>query len=119
MFRVQNKIIHISRTESGILKVKKKNNEPMDEFANTVNVLKVYNVEGLLDGAIVEIPSSVSADRKYLEFDLGDFTSLEEDDIEYSNEPVEYWYELIINDKIILGYDQSKAKTLILYPAGK
>ena len=35
------------------------------------------------------------------------------------NKPMEYWYELELNNEYtILGYDESGAKQLILYPEG-
>ena len=44
MFKLQNKTILISRTESGILQVKRKQGT-MEEFAGTINELKIYHKE--------------------------------------------------------------------------
>jgi hypothetical protein len=119
MFKLQNKTILISRTESGILQVKRKQGT-MEEFAGTINELKIYHKEGLTEKPIAIISGHINTeDKNLLEFDLGAFTNKSENEIEFSNEPVEYWYELKINDKIVLGYDETKAKILWLYPAGK
>ena len=38
---------------------------------------------------------------------------------EMANKPIEYWYEIELNDeKTIIGYDEDGAKRLILYPEG-
>ncbi len=116
MFKLQNKTIHISRTESGILKVKRKNGS-INDLQNAVNVLRVYETNGLDEIFLIEIPGTYNSTDDTIDFNLGMFTNSKK--IELSNEPIEYWYELRINDKIILGYDESKAKLLIIYPAGK
>lgn len=119
MFKLQNKTILISRTESGILHVKRKQGT-MEEFANTINELKIYHKEGLTEDPIAVISGHINLeDKTLLDFDLGAFTNKSENEIEFTNEPVEYWYELKVNDKIILGYDETKAKILWLYPAGR
>lgn len=116
MFKIQNKTIHISRTESGILKVKRTNGS-ISEIGDA-NSLRIYEVDSLDEGYLVDIPGEYNSTDDTIDFNLGLFT-VSYEDIELSNEPIEYWYELRINDKIIIGYDESKAKTLILYPAGK
>ena len=38
---------------------------------------------------------------------------------ELTNKPIEYWYEIELNDEeTIIGYDEDGAKKLILYPEG-
>ena len=38
---------------------------------------------------------------------------------EMTNKPIEYWYEIELNDEeTIIGYDEDGAKKLILYPEG-
>ena len=38
---------------------------------------------------------------------------------DYINKPVEYWYEIELNDEYtVIGYDDDGAKKLILYPEG-
>ena len=38
---------------------------------------------------------------------------------ELTNKPIEYWYEIELNnDETIIGYDDDGAKKLILYPEG-
>lgn len=38
---------------------------------------------------------------------------------EMANKPIEYWYEIELNDdETIIGYDEDGAKKLILYPEG-
>ena len=38
---------------------------------------------------------------------------------ELTNKPIEYWYEIELNDEeTIIGYDEDGAKRLILYPEG-
>lgn len=38
---------------------------------------------------------------------------------EMANKPIEYWYEIELNDdETIIGYDDEGAKKLILYPEG-
>lgn len=116
MFKIQNKTIYISRTESGILKVKRKSGS-ISDLQNSVNVLRIYEVESLDENYKAEINGEYNSVDDTIDFKLGQFTNNKE--IELSNEPIEYWYELRIDDKIILGYDENKAKILILYPAGK
>ena len=36
-----------------------------------------------------------------------------------TNVPVEYWYEITLNDEVTLGYDNDGPKVLMLYPTGK
>ena len=34
------------------------------------------------------------------------------------NKPIEYWYEIQLNDNTIIGYDEEGAKVFMLYPEG-
>lgn len=118
MFKLKNKNLYISRTESGKVIVTKKDNSKISEL--DIKELRIYNKDALDEAPIVIIQGQY-LDSEYkttVYFDLGEFTNLDANTIEYSNEPVEYWYEIRISDNIVVGYDDSKAKSLFLYPAG-
>lgn len=118
MFKLKNKNLYISRTESGKVIVAKKDNSKISEL--DIKELRIYNKDALDEAPIVIIQGQY-LDSEYkttIYFDLGEFTNLDANTIEYSNEPVEYWYEIRISDNIVVGYDDSKAKSLFLYPAG-
>ena len=118
MFKLKNKNLYISRTESGKVIIKRKDSSKISEL--DIKELRIYNKDALDEAPIVIIQGKYldSEDKTTIYFDLGEFTNLDANTIEYSNEPVEYWYEIRISDNIVVGYDDAKAKSLFLYPAG-
>lgn len=116
MFKLQNKTIHISRLEYGRIIVHSKTGTAIE---SDVKELRIYNKDALDEEPICVIDGSyVDSNKTSIYFELGEFTNLEETKIERTNEPIEYWYEIRISGKIVVGYDDTKAKVLYLYPAG-
>lgn len=108
MFKLKGRDLHISRSEEGILTVKSK--KPLDTEDLT---LRIYEVDGLTDGYLKEVPGQLQEDKQTILFAFGSGHT----EIEESNEIMQYWYEIRIDRKII-GYDEQKARILYIYPTG-
>ena len=79
-------------------------------------VFSVYNKNKLSENAVLLKEIVVSGEQQSIEINctkedtkIGDLT----------NKPVEYWYEIELNNEYtIIGYDDEGAKLLMLFPEG-
>ena len=79
-------------------------------------VFSLYEKGKMSDNAILIKEVDATPDTTNLEISL---TSNETKIGEMINKPVEYWYEIELNDRYtVIGYDDKGAKKFILYPAG-
>lgn len=118
MFKLKNKNLYISRTESGKVVVAKKDNSKISEL--DIKELRIYNKDALDEAPIVIIQGQY-LDSEYKTTIL----SLILISYQYSTGSLEYsivFASRFVNSPkskyIVVGYDDSKAKSLFLYPAG-
>lgn len=79
-------------------------------------VFSLYEKGKMSDNAILIKEVDATPDTTNLEISL---TSNETKIGEMINKPVEYWYEIELNDRYtVIGYDDKGAKKFILYPEG-
>lgn len=79
-------------------------------------VFSLYEKGKMSDNAILIKEVDATPDTTNLEISL---TSNETKIGEMINKPVEYWYEIELNDRYtVIGYDDKGAKRFILYPEG-
>lgn len=79
-------------------------------------VFSLYEKGKMSDNAILIKEVDATPDTTNLEISL---TSNETKIGEMVNKPVEYWYEIELNDRYtVIGYDDKGAKRFILYPEG-
>lgn len=109
MFKLQGRNLYISRTQEGTVTVKSKKAIPATDIAE----LRIYEVEGLDEGYIKKVEGRIADDRLSVTFPFSATTT----EIERANEPLTYWYDIRIGEKVI-GYDENKARLLYIYPTG-
>ena len=79
-------------------------------------VFSLYEKGKMSDNAILIKEVDATPEATSLETSL---TSNETKIGEMINKPVEYWYEIELNDRYtVIGYDDKGAKKFILYPEG-
>ena len=79
-------------------------------------VFSLYEKGKMSDNAILIKEVDATPEETSLEISL---TSNETKIGEMINKPVEYWYEIELNDRYtVIGYDDKGAKRFILYPEG-
>lgn len=79
-------------------------------------VFSLYEKGKMSDNAILIKEVDATPEETSLEISL---TSNETKIGEMINKPVEYWYEIELNDRYtVIGYDDKGAKKFILYPEG-
>lgn len=79
-------------------------------------IFSLYEKGKMSDNAILIKEVDATPDTTNLEISL---TSNETKIGEMINKPVEYWYEIELNDRYtVIGYDDKGAKKFILYPEG-
>ena len=76
----------------------------------------IYNKEGLNNKAILLKTIEVETSSTSVEIEL---SNTETKIGSIVNNPIEYWYEIDLNDEhIVLGYDDNGAKVFKLFPEG-
>ncbi len=79
-------------------------------------VFSVYNKGKMSDDAVLLKEVDVLSSSQNVTINL---TSEETKLGEMKNKPVEYWYEIELNDQYtVIGYDDKGEKVLMLYPEG-
>lgn len=79
-------------------------------------VFSLYNKGKMNENAILIKEVDATPEATSLEIS---FTSEETKIGEMANKPVEYWYEIELNDRYtVIGYDDTGAKLFMLYPEG-
>lgn len=77
---------------------------------------RVYKKSGLDSAPLIEKKVDIIEEKQNIDIEL---TSDETKIGELSNKVNEYWYEIELNgNQTIIGYDESGAKKLMLYPEG-
>ena len=119
MFKIDNdtKQINLTRGDIATFKITALNDDKTKyQFKEndkvTLSIYEKKNLENLkLTKSVV-----VTTPGEYVELSL---TSEETKIDDLINKPVEYWYELVLNDnQTIIGYDEEGAKIFKLYPEG-
>ena len=79
-------------------------------------VFSVYGKNKMSDGAVLLKELTVNGTQQSIEITC----TKEETKIgDLINKPVEYWYEIELNDEnTVIGYDDNGPKILMLYPEG-
>lgn len=79
-------------------------------------VFSVYNKNKMSDNAVLLKEFNVEGSQQSVEINC----TKEETKIgDLTNKPVEYWYEIELNNEYtVIGYDDDGAKILMLYPEG-
>jgi hypothetical protein len=79
-------------------------------------VFSVYNTNKMSEGAVLLKEISVEGSQQSVEI----VCTKEETKIgDLINKPVEYWYEIELNNEhTVIGYDEDGAKILMLFPEG-
>lgn len=118
MQKVSNSIIEVNRGDELNLKLSLKldsGNTYTFEEGDKV-IFSLYNKGKMNEKAI--LIKEVNATPNTTTLDIS-FTNEETKIGEMINKPVEYWYEIELNDRYtVIGYDDTGAKKLILYPEG-
>ncbi len=79
-------------------------------------VFSVYNKNKLNEDAVLLKTIDILSESQSVTINL---TSEETKLGEMKNKPVEYWYEVELNDQYtVIGYDDKGEKVLMLYPEG-
>lgn len=121
MLKVIDEKIHITRGDSGLIKVEALNDDntlytfKKDDIVR-LNVFEKKNCSKVL----LTIDSKVENPTQEVVIELTSSDTKLEDII---NRPKTYWYEIILKsenkEQTIVGYDNISAKEFILYPEGK
>lgn len=79
-------------------------------------VFSVYNKNKMSDGAVLLKEITLEGEQQSVEI----ICTKEETKIgDLINKPVEYWYEIELNNEhTVIGYDDDGAKILMLFPEG-
>lgn len=118
MQKVSNSIIEVNRGDELNLKLGLKLDSGTTytfEEGDKV-VFSLYNKGKMNEKAVLLKEVNATPNTTTLEIS---FTSEETKIGEMINKPVEYWYEIELNDRYtVIGYDDEGAKKFILYPEG-
>ena len=115
--KIIDKEIHINRGDRLLMEFSIDNENEKYTFKDGDKIkFSIYEKMGMdkppiLSKEIIPIVGSTSVDIDIpgSEMKIGELT----------NKPIEYWYEIELNDEeTIIGYDEDGAKKLILYPEG-
>lgn len=118
MQKVSNSIIEVNRGDELNLKLSLKLDSGTTytfEEGDKV-VFSLYNKGKMSEKAVLLKEVEATPNTTNIEIS---FSSEETKIGEMTNKPVEYWYEIELNDRYtVIGYDEEGAKKLILYPEG-
>lgn len=90
--------------------------EPYTFQVGDVIVFSIYNKNGLNNESVLTKTIAIDEPSTSVSINL---TSEETKIGEYLNKPIDYWYEVELNGKYtVIGYDDTGAKVLRLYPEG-
>lgn len=115
--KIIDKEIHINRGDRLLMEFSIDNENEKYTFKDGDKIkFSIYEKKGMDKPPVLQkefIPTvgsmSVDIDISGSEMKFGEMT----------NKPIEYWYEIELNDEeTIIGYDEDGAKKLILYPEG-
>lgn len=113
MFKIENNTIYITRGDMATIELS------ITGYTFKVNdtiEFRVYNKKALDKLPVLEKEITVDTAGETVNIEL---TSQDTSIGNLMNKPVEYWYEIELNDnQTVVGYDENGAKTLILLPEG-
>lgn len=113
MFKIEENKIHLTRGDCCTISL---NVEDYSFKVGDIVTFCLYNKRALNEQPVLKKSIKLEQDTDNVDIEL---TSLDTKIGEMKNTPVEYWYEIELNDKqTLIGYDEDGAKILILYPEG-
>lgn len=121
MFKIEGKTVHITRGDTGTLRISAKNSDNTSYTFQVGDVLRL-NVFKKKDCGCVELTKDVTVATSGTTVDIS-LTSEDTTIGEVISKPSTYWYEVILNpetvEQTIIGYDLNGEKDFILYPEAK
>lgn len=113
MFKIEGDTIYITRGDIATIELS------IDDYTFQVNdtiEFRVYNKKALDKLPVLEKEITVETAGETVDIEL---THQDTSIGNITNKPVEYWYEIELNDnQTVVGYDEDGAKLLILMPEG-
>lgn len=113
MFKIDGNTIYLTRGDKCTI------NLTIEDYTFKVGdyvKFKVYNRRALNQQPLLEKQVDINEEQQSVDIELNsDETKIGE----LSNNTVEFWYEIELNgNQTIIGYDDTGAKRLMLYPEG-
>ena len=118
MQKIEGTTIKLNRGDilSFVLTIENESETPYTFQSGDKVTFSVYNKKKMNDKAVLLKEVNATPNTTSLTISC---TSEETKIGELTNKPVEYWYEIELNDEYtVIGYDENGAKKLILYPEG-
>lgn len=118
MQKIEGTTIKLNRGDilSFVLTIENENETPYTFQSGDKVTFSVYNKKKMNDKAVLLKEVNATPNTTSLTISC---TSEETKIGELTNKPVEYWYEIELNNEYtVLGYDENGAKLLMLYPEG-
>lgn len=113
MFKIEENKIHLTRGDCCTISL---NVEDYTFKAGDVVTFSIYNKRGLDMQPIFQKSITVEQEADSIDLEL---TSSDTKIGDIKNYPIDYWYEVELNDnQTLIGYDEEGAKILKLYPEG-
>lgn len=113
MFIIKDNKIYLTRGDCCTISF---NVENYTFKAGDIVTFCLYNKRAMNEQPVLKKSIIVNQNTDSIDIEL---TSLETKIGSMKNIPIEYWYEIELNNKqTVIGYDQDGAKILILYPEG-
>lgn len=118
MQKIENNTIKVNRgDELNLILTLKYSDGTSYTFQNGDKIVfSLYNKKKMSGQAVVVKEINITQSSESVEIQL---TSEQTKIGELIDKPIEYWYEIELNDKdTVVGYDEDGAKILMLYPEG-
>lgn len=118
MQKIEGTTIKLNRGDilSFVLTIENESGTPYTFQDGDKVTFSVYNKKKMNDKAVLLKEVNATPNTTSLTISC---TSEETKIGELTNKPVEYWYEIELNNEYtVLGYDENGAKLLMLYPEG-
>lgn len=113
MFKIENNQIYLTRGDSCTISLSVEDYTFKEGDTITFSVYKKKTLE---EQPILNKSITVSQETDNVDIEL---TSTDTKIGDIKNYPVDYWYEIELNDnQTLIGYDEEGAKILKLYPEG-
>ena len=115
--KIIDKEIHINRGDRLLIDFSIENGEDKYIFKDGDKIkFSIYEKKGMDKPPVLQKEFIPTVGSTILDIDI---PGSEMKIGEMANKPIEYWYEIELNDdETIIGYDENGAKKLILYPEG-
>lgn len=113
MFKIEDNKIYLTRGDCCTISLSVKD---YSFKVGDIVTFCLYNKRALNEKPVLKKSITLEQDTDNVDIEL---TSLDTKIGEMKNTPVEYWYEIELNNKqTLIGYDEDGAKILMLYPEG-